>query len=200
MTTEQLIKRCIDKDHGAWGEFVKRYQGLVTRGVRYKLKKLNINLPNSEFRDIVQEIFLYIWEKDKLSGIRDVSCIRAWLAMISVNRTFNYCKSKTFRMERNARSLDEDLSEDKPGRTLKSILPSTKLDNSKSIESNEIRKALEKGISKLSHKQQLALKLSLYDGRTQKEISRIMNEPENTIASHIKRGKEYLRKGLSDFL
>ncbi len=198
MTTEQLIQRCIKKDREAWGEFAKRYQGLIARGVRYKLKKLGLGLPESEFQDIVQEVFLYIWEKDKLSEVRDASCVRAWLAMISVNRTFNYCKNKTFRQERNACSLDEDLSEDVPGRTLGSILPSGKFDTAKTLESNEIRKALEREISRLSHKQQLALKLNLYEGRKQKDIARIMNAPESTVASLIKRGKEQLQKGLSD--
>ena len=199
MTTEQLIKRCIKKDRGAWDEFIKRYQGLVARSVRYKLRRLNLNLPKGEFCDIVQEVFLFIWEKDKLVGINDTVCIRAWLAMVSVNRTFNYCKNKSFRLERDAYSLDEEISQDKPGITLGSILASDKLSTEKSLESREISRAIEREISKLNHKQQLALKLNLYEEKTQRDIAAIMNIPKNTVATLIRRAKNQLKESLRDF-
>jgi RNA polymerase sigma-70 factor (ECF subfamily) len=199
MTTEQLIKKCIERDCRAWDEFIRLYQGLVVKSVRYKLKKLNLNLPRSEFCDIVQEIFLYIWEKDKLSGVKDASCVEAWLAMVSVNRTFNYCKNKAFRRERNAISLDEELCPDNPGISLGSVLSSDKLSTMKSLESGEIREAVEREMSKLDHRQQLALKFNLYEGKTQKDIAEIMHVPENTVASLISRGKKRLKKGLSEF-
>jgi RNA polymerase sigma factor (sigma-70 family) len=193
MTTEELIQRCISKNHDAWNEFVRRYRDLVARSVRYKLRKLSLGLPDTEFNDIVQEVFLHIWQKDKLSRIRDAACIRAWLAMVSVNITFNYCKSKAFRRERNAFSLDESIQKDEPGPTLGSLLHSDKLSTAKDLESNEIRMILEKEISELNPGQQLALKLNLYDGKKQKDIARIMGLSENTVASLIKRGKSRLK-------
>jgi RNA polymerase sigma factor (sigma-70 family) len=200
MTTEELIQKCIKKDYTAWNEFVRRYRALVIRGVRYKLKKLNVNLPSNEFHDIVQEIFLHIWEKEKLSSVKDAACVRGWLAMISVNMTFNYCKNKRFRLERDAWSLDKDICSDRPGVTLGTILPSLKLDNGKTLESNELGGLIEKEISKLSPKQQLALKLNLYEGKTQKDVARIMNVPESAVAALIKRGKDRLREGLKGYL
>ncbi|MFQ5952102.1 MAG: RNA polymerase sigma factor [Candidatus Omnitrophota bacterium] len=196
MTTEQLIQKCVNKDRAAWDEFVRRYQGLVARGVRYKLKRMNVNLPKEEFHDIVQEIFLFIWEKERLSRVRNTACIRSWLAMVSVNRTYNYCKNKIFRLERDALSLDEDLYRDRPGVTLGSLLPSGKLNTGKMLESREIKEMLEKEIAKLGDRQQLAFKLNLYDGKTQKDIAKIMSIPENTVATLIRRAKNRLRENL----
>jgi RNA polymerase sigma-70 factor (ECF subfamily) len=199
MTVEQLIKKCIEKDHKAWNEFVKRYQGLVAKSVRHKLKKLGLNLPEDEFYDIVQEVFLFIWEKEKLSGVKDALCIEAWLAMVSVNMTFNYCKNKAFRRERSALSLDEELCPDNPGISLGSVLPSDKFDAIKALESGEIRGTVEEEISKMGYRQQLVLKFNLYEGKTQREIAEIMHIPESTVASLISRGKRRIKKGFSDF-
>jgi RNA polymerase sigma-70 factor (ECF subfamily) len=200
MTTDQLIKKCVDRDHAAWDEFIKRYRSLVIRGVRYKLRKLNVRLPREDYNDIVQEIFLFIWEKNKLSGIRDAACVRSWLAMLSVNMTSNYCGRKVFKLGKGAVSLDEELSAQRPGLTLASILPSAKFNTKKTIESNELKEVLEKEISKLNVRQQLALKLNIYDGRTQKDIAGIMNIPENTVASLIKRAKTKLGESMSRYL
>ncbi|MGB2879522.1 MAG: sigma-70 family RNA polymerase sigma factor [Candidatus Omnitrophota bacterium] len=200
MTTEQLIQKCIDNDHVAWNEFVRRYKGLVTRSVRSKLKKLNVRLPGGEFHDIVQEIFLSIWEKGKLAGVRDISCVEAWLVIMALNKTFNYCKSKTFRTERGACSLDEEINRDKPWLTLGAVLPSAKFDTEKNIESNELKEMLEKEISGLNPRQQLALKLNIYDGKTQKDIAQIMNIPENTVGTMIKRSKDKIREALEPYI
>ncbi|MFC1548377.1 hypothetical protein ACFL5E_00285 [Candidatus Omnitrophota bacterium] len=58
METKELLQKCIEKDHDAWDTFIRQYSNLVTRSVRYKLNKLNANVPKSEYHDIVQEIFL----------------------------------------------------------------------------------------------------------------------------------------------
>ena len=200
MTTEQLIQKCIDKDHVAWDEFVRRYRGVVTRSVRYKLKRLNVRLPESEYHDIVQEVFLLIWEKDKLTGIRDINCINAWLAMLSVNKTFNYCKNKKFRLERAACSLDEDINSDNPGLNLGSILPSEKLNTEDSIRYNEMKNILETEIAHLNYKQKLALKLNIYDGKKQKDIAEIMKAPESTVATWLSVAKNSLKEKLGQYL
>lgn len=193
MNTGELIKRCIDRDHAAWNEFVKRYESLLIRSVRYKLKKFNLSMSQVEFRDIVQEIFLAIWEEGKLSGIRDVGCLKNWLVMLSINRTSNYCRDKVFRKTKKTLSFEKSLSADAPGITLGSIIPSDRFDPEKAAESAEIREALEAEIEKLNYKQQLALKLNIYDGRKHGDIADIMNIPENTVTTLIHRAKDRVR-------
>lgn len=193
MDTEELIKRCIGRDHTAWNEFVRRYEDLLIRSVRYKLKKFNLNVSQVEFRDIVQEIFLAIWEDGKLSGIRDIACLKNWLVMVSINKTSNYCRDKVFRKPKKALSFEEDLSAEASGITLRSIIPCDRFNPEKEMESKEIQEALEAEISKLNYRQQLALKLNIYEGRKHRDIADIMNIPENTVATLIHRARNRIR-------
>jgi RNA polymerase sigma-70 factor (ECF subfamily) len=200
MTTEELLQRCIGKDTAAWDEFIRRYESLVTRSVSYKLNKLGRHLPKNETRDIVQEIFLLIWEKGKLSGVKNTACLKSWLVIVSVNATSNYCRRHLFKTGNNTFSLDERPFPESPDITLGSLLPSAKLDTAKTLESNELGKILKKEISKLGYRKRLSLKLNIYDGKKQKDIAQIMNIPEGTVATLISRAKNQLRKNLKDIL
>ncbi len=42
-------------------------------------------------------------------------------------------------------------------------------------------------------REQLAVKFSLYDGHKQKDIAKILNVPESTIANHISQAKSKLK-------
>ncbi len=196
MTTEELLQKCVKRDRFAWDEFARRYHGLVTKSVGHKLHKLGVRLSKTEVLDIVQEIFLVIWEKDRLSGVKDTSTLKGWLVIVSMNFASNYYKKNTTRAARNTLSLDEVSSSENPEITLGSMIPSSTFDTAKTLESNELRNILKTEISKLDCRQQLALKLNIYDGKTQKDIAEIMNLPTGTIATLITRAKKRLRERL----
>jgi RNA polymerase sigma-70 factor (ECF subfamily) len=200
MEIRNLLQRCVQKDREAWNEFVRQYQGLVTRSVLYKLKKLNFPSRKQEYRDIVQEIFTSIWEKDKLSKLKNPNCLKGWLAIVSLNFTVNYCQRKVFKKAKRTFSLENELANESPGFTLSSILSSEKLRTEKMIEANELKSMINAEISKLVPKQQLALKLSIFDGKTQKDISSIMNVPGGTVATLISRAKKQLRARLEKIM
>lgn len=196
MTTAELLKRCIAKDRGAWDEFTGRFTPLVKRSVSYKLNKLNLGYSRDQVEDIAQEVFLLIWEKDKLSSVRDTSSLKGWLAIVSLNITSNYCKKHIFSSGGRLLSLDEAKNFDSPGSTLSEVLSSEKLSTLKTLEANELKEIIDKELSLLPAKQQLALKFNIYDGEKQHDIARIMNVPAGTVATLIKRGKETLREKL----
>ena len=200
MTTEELLKKCVNKEYAAWDEFARRYRGLVTRSVRYKLNRLNARISGDEFRDVVQEVFLLIWEKDKLKAVKNTVCLKSWLVIVSLNVTSNYCRKKAFRDSAGTLSLDEAPNADLPGLTRGSMVPSLKLNTARTLETNELKDLLEKEIAKLGIRQQLILKLNVYDGKKQKDIAKIMNIPEGTVATTLKRVKDRLRKNLGKIL
>jgi len=200
MTTEELLQKCVNEDRIAWDRFVRHYSALVSRTVKYKLNKLSLPFAKSEVFDIAQEIFLLIWEKNKLSEVKDTACLKSWLVMVSLNATSNYCKKKAFKTLRNTVSLNKNPDSETPEIILESMIPSPKLNTAKMVESNELGAILKKEISKLVTKQQLALKLSIYDGKSQKDISEIMNIPGGTAAILVKRAKKQLRKELRKIL
>ncbi|MBU1127717.1 MAG: sigma-70 family RNA polymerase sigma factor [Candidatus Omnitrophica bacterium] len=201
MSTEELLKKCIERDYEAWNDFIERYKSLVTRSVRYKLKKISVKMkmPRDEFRDIVQEIFLTIWEKNELARVRDAASLEGWLVMVSLNRTSNYCRGRIYAKPKNMVSLEADLFAGKPGISLKSMIPSACFNTVDMVESRELSELLKSEIDSLDHKQQLALKLNVYEHRKQKDISKIMNIPENTVATLVSRAKNRVREKMEEY-
>jgi len=106
MSAKELVERCVSKDHSAWAEFIRLYEGLVQKSIRYKIKKMEAYFVYSEARDIAQEVFLKLWEKDQLAGLRNVGCLKSWLVTVSINRTSDYCR-KRFKEVAKLRPLQE---------------------------------------------------------------------------------------------
>lgn len=199
MDTAELIRRCVARDNGAWERFVRTYEGLIIRSVRYKLKKSGMSVLSDEFRDIVQEVFLSIWEGNSLSSVRDIACLEHWLILTAMNKTSNYCKKKIYSDPGKFLSFEEDISSEGEGLTLSSIMTSKSPSAFTMAEDMEMKEILKKEIDRLGHKQQLALKLSLYDCKKQKEIAGIMNVPKNTVSTMIRRAKLHVKDGVEKY-
>jgi len=150
--------------------------------------------------DIVQDIFLGMWEKDRLREVRTVDTLRGWLAILSINATANHCAKKTFRESRKTFSLNARLRADEPSLTLETAIPSPQLNTERTLNANELGGIMEREISKLGHRYQLAIKLRLYHGKKIKAIAGIMNIPEGTAAILIKRAREHLMSRLEYLL
>lgn len=200
MSYEELIQRCIKRDGPSWDEFVRQYQGLVTRSVRYKLSKMAVRAPRSEIADIVQEIFLSLWEKNKLAEIRDPKCLKSWLAMLSLNTASNHYRSKAFRESSDTLPLHMEIGTDDNSLTLEETLPSHSFDTERILKNKDLSRLLEREMGTLSHKERLAVKLSIYDDKRQSDVAEIMNIPANSAATLIRRGKEKLRERLAEAL
>lgn len=198
MDTQTLVNKCINGDTRAWDEFARRYAHLIRRSVIYKMNRLAIKPPKSDLDDIIQEILFSIWDKNQLSNLKSIDSLDAWLVMISVNKTANYCRRRSL-AEINALSLDKITSDDH-ARPLKDIIPSSKFDTAQIMKNNEFKDLLEAEINKLGSGQQLAIRLNLYEGKKQRDISKIMNIPLNTVSTLIRRAKNTIREGLEDFL
>ena len=183
MSTEELVERCIRKDESAWEEFVRQYQGLVRKAVYYRLNNVLIN----DVDDIVQEVFMTLWKDDKLLKLRDTSRLKGWLAIVTINLAASYSGLPRKRCKMT-RSIHEKLSYDKSV-TLEDTITSSQPDPARSAEIKETISCVEEGIGTLKAKERRALKLNIYDGQTQEEISEIMNIPANTAASLIRRAK-----------
>ena len=190
MSTEELIERCIKKDGSAWEEFIRKYQSLVRKAVYYRLH----NVLRNDVDDIVQEVFLALWKGDKLSSLRDVSRLKGWLAIVTINLTASYSKLP-YKRWKMTRSIHERPSNDK-AITFEDLVTSNQPDPARCAEIKETISCVEKGIDTLKMEERTALKLHTYDGHTQKDIAAIMNIPANTAASLIRRAKIKVRGGI----
>lgn len=81
-----LIKACRRGDDSAWNELVDRYQRLVFAIPR------RAGLPESEAADILQEVFLTLFEK--LDDIEQPGRIRSWLVTTAKFKTWGAVRSE----------------------------------------------------------------------------------------------------------
>lgn len=194
MDLKELLDRCRQKDHKAWNIFTRRYKGLVCRSVRYKINKLGVKIGRDEFRDIVQEIFLSLWEREKLNKVTRVNSFEGWLAVISINHTHNYCRENVFGSRDVVFSQIVTNSENE---CLESFFLCGQSDAWKTIEGKDIKNLIEQEINKLPIRQRLAIRLNYIEDLKYKDISEIMNIPTNTVSTLIRRAKLNMKKAVS---
>ena len=194
MNTQELVERCVKRDRKAWNEFVQEYEGLVRRAVWYKINRMNSKALRSESDDIVQEVFLKLWEDNKLASVRDTSYLNSWLVMVAINRTINYAKRR-WKDERRTRSLDERLSDGEF--TLEDVIPAKGNDPAKGLHLKELTERSLEEISNLKMRERKILNLSL-GGRRHTDIAEKMSLPVNTVATIISRAKGKVRQGMKE--
>lgn len=196
MTTEQLVARCVRRDRKAWTEFVREYEGLVRRAVWYKINRMNSKALRSESDDIVQEVFLKLWEDNKLASVRDISKLKGWLVIVAINKTINYA-TRRWNKEKRTRSLDESFSDSEF--TLEDVIPAKGNDPAKGLELKELTERALEEISTLEKRDRKILNLSL-GGRRHTDIAEKMEMPVNTVATIISRAKEKVRGRMKECL
>jgi len=180
----------------------------VLKCVRYKLKRDGIRHYPSLAEDITQDMFLMLWESDRLSSVRNKSSIQGWLAIVAINFTAALLKTKNLRKERKTLSLDACLNGEKDLCLLsglssahsvgENILSASPRDNCS--ENRDLHELVAKEITKLVPKQALALRLNLLEGLAQKDIAELLKIPDNTVATLIRRGKSRLAQRLKTLL
>nr|MBU1327742.1 sigma-70 family RNA polymerase sigma factor [Candidatus Omnitrophota bacterium] len=179
--THDLIGRCIKREERAWSEFIDKFSALVYYSARERLKRNGFSFGEQDIQDIVQNVFIDIWEKSRLAEVRERDKIKAWLSIIGQTRALNFMRKKRERL-----LGEEELF---------------KVENIVSDKGEEYRielvEELEKAVEDFSPREKIILKLNMIHGKTHKEIADFMNMPINTVSTIIARRKELLRKLLS---
>lgn len=129
------------------------------------------NLGNvSDAEDILQEVSLTLVTCD--APLHDEQHLRFWLCRVTLNKCRNHRKSLL-------RRKTEPLTEDIP------------------YSQKEYTGVIEQ-LRKLPDKYRTVLFLYYYEDMTIEQIARVMQKNSNTVGSQLRRGKELLRKILTD--
>lgn len=189
ITLKGLIERCLAKDKDAFSEFVSRYKNLVNYSIRLRLEKSRFSYSPEDIKDISQNVFLEIWEKEKLKTVRDKTKIDSWLAIVSQNTTIDYIRKHRSWREKIV-ILDEDSEEG-----ILDLIPS-KSDPIEEIATSQLSQTLSELFDLLLPRERLVLSLNLLHNQTHRQIAKILNVSINTISTLIRRTKIKLRKEL----
>ncbi|UCH12149.1 MAG: hypothetical protein JSW18_04855 [Candidatus Omnitrophota bacterium] len=66
-----LIQRCANGEPLAWSKFIDHFSRLIFFAIKTKINKLCPNLSETDIYDIYQQVFLSIWQKQKLKSIKN---------------------------------------------------------------------------------------------------------------------------------
>lgn len=172
-----LMERMARGDREAFGELYDRLsRPLYTTALRI----LN---DAREAEDVVQDVFLALWEKAADYEFMRGSAF-SWAVTLTRNRAIDRIRMRQRRSDLLARSTPQDLGYADDG---------THDDSADTLISSERAKIVRHALTALPPEQQEALKLAFFSGLTQQEIAERLREPLGTIKARIRRGLLKLR-------
>jgi RNA polymerase sigma-70 factor (ECF subfamily) len=177
----ELLRRMARGDKQACSDLYDRFSQPL-----YSLA-LRILNDASEAQDIVQDVFLALWEKagafDKERG-----SAFGWAVTLVRNRAIDRLRTR----RRRSTLLSESFAGDIPGG---SGLPDS--DSADDLMFKEKAVAVRAALSSLPDEQLRALELAFFSGLTQQEIAAHLREPLGTVKARIRRGLLKLRDTLT---
>jgi RNA polymerase sigma factor (sigma-70 family) len=186
---QELISGCLRNDVACWQIFVERFARLVHWSIR---KTLTGAVPGGkeEFsREVFQELFERLLEKNELQRLRTVHSVRKFLSVMACHMTLDKLKGLSRYAKKNF-SLESAVLNNE--NTTLAFLP---VDPMLQTEFDGI---FGDALSALSPKERACLQFHYEEGKTHLEISRLLGLPENTVSTVLRRTREKLQKKLSE--
>jgi RNA polymerase sigma-70 factor (ECF subfamily) len=145
---------------------------------------LKILANETEAQDLLQEVFLSVWNKAATYRVERGSAF-SWIVTQVRNRAIDRIRSR----RRRGELLEENAPDLEPSG---SVVPSSSENYEKSDRARHVRSAL----AQLSEEQREVLRLAYFEGLTQVEIAEKLEEPLGTIKARASRGMARLREAL----
>ena len=181
MDEDRLISLLVEGQEDAFSILIRQYQGRLL-SIAY-----GITLDREESREIVQEVFLKVFQK--ISTFKRQSSLSTWLHRITVNQCLNWRRKWKRRARWQHQSIDQedgsslDIESDEAG-------PESLLRN------KQISGILKKGLDKLPEKARAVLVLKEVEGLSYEEIGDLLGINKGTVSSRIFYAREKLREYL----
>lgn len=176
----ELLRRMGRSDREAFAQLYDRFsRPLYATALRI------LNNP-TEAEDIVQDVFLALWEKAAVFEPSRGSAF-AWAVTLTRNRAIDRIRMRKRRNELLAETTAEDAGTQPSGAGLHSA---------DELVSKEQASAVRAAVAALPVEQQRAVELAFFGGLTQQEIAEKLREPLGTVKARIRRGLFRLRETL----
>ena len=176
-----LLRRTADRDHAAFATLYDRFSRPLYGTA------LRILRDAREAEDVVQDVFLILWEKAGTFAVERGTAF-SWAVTLTRNRAIDRIRSRKRRAELLAASAPGDLG----GPTPESVS-----DSATDLWLKEKAGAVRAAVATLPVEQQRPLELAFFGGLTQQEIAEKLQEPLGTVKARIRRGLLKLRQTLS---
>jgi RNA polymerase sigma-70 factor (ECF subfamily) len=178
---EALVRRCRAGDTGAQRELVRRYTSLV-----FSLC-LRAGLPQAEAEDVCQEVFWKAFEA--LPRYRGECRLSTWLYTVAQRRIVDYRRSPARRHLPSGAAGDPGFPEP---------APEDRGSPADAAEAQQRRQRVQDALGAMGEPARSVL-MAYYLGEMPViEIARSLSMPENTVKTHLHRGRKALREQLRD--
>lgn len=177
-----LVTRMATGDRDAFSQLYDRFSRPLYSTALHILRDA------AEAEDIIQDVFLSLWEKSgEFTATRGSAF--AWAVTLTRNRAIDRIRMRKRRGELLAQAAPDDLN-----------LPShdDQPDSIGNAVGQEDARGVRAAVAELPPEQQEALHLAFFSGMTQQEIAAHLQQPLGTIKARIRRGLMKLREKFGD--
>ena len=175
-----LLKRCLQRERGAWNDFVDRFLGLIYHVIHYTGHLRSVPLTPEDVEDVAAEVLLKIVANDYavLRHFRRESSLATYLTVISRRIAVQELAKRAAHREahRDGRHADR---EERP----------------KVQVGLETLEEVQKLLKRLPSREREVVRQFYLEGRTYEEISTALHLPVNSIGPILSRAKKKLRAG-----
>jgi RNA polymerase sigma-70 factor (ECF subfamily) len=184
-----FIERLKNGDSLAYDLLITRYSAQIY-GLLFRLTQ-----DAEEAADLTQDTFLQVLRS--IRSFRGDSELKTWLFRIAINESRNRFRWWKRRKRESTVSLDAPLVDD--GVPLNETLADTSEDPEQALMRRQSRERIERALNELPIQFREAIVLCDIEGQSYQEIASILGINIGTVKSRIARGREEMRKRLSDF-
>src|SRR5215470_3326322 len=144
---------------------------------------LRILRTRSEAEEVLQEVFLQIWQGARGFDERRGQCL-PWLTLLARSRALDRLRSRSVR-DRTAAAVAAEGDPQIP-------------DAVDEVALGEISMTIRRALAEISEEQRTALTLAYFEGLTQSEIAARLGRPLGTVKTHTRLGLARLRELLNE--
>lgn len=175
---KELIQRMASQDARALETFYDRYNRVAFTLV------LRIVRTREDAEDVLSDVFWQAWQQ---AGRYDTSRGKpiAWLLTIARTRAIDYVRSG------NRRAAETEFDNNAP------VGPMDRATDPFVLAG--LQRSVRMCLEKLAQPQRVALEMAYFEGMSQAEIARALNEPLGTMKDRIRTGMMHLRKCLKPY-
>lgn len=179
-----LLSRCLEREPGAWKEFVDRFAGLFVHVIQHAAHSRSITLTPHDVDDLAADVFLALLANNSeiLSRFRGESSLHTYLTVIARRIVVH---------EMIRRRMAEELGHVKTHGTALERANVGEADASTRIENRELVQRMLEG---LTDNEAAVVRMYHLEGRTYHEIGVGLGIAENSIGPILSRAREKLRK------
>jgi RNA polymerase sigma-70 factor (ECF subfamily) len=182
----RLLMKTIKRDQAAFAQLYDRYSSLIYTTVVRMVKS------TEEAEDLLQEIFMQIWNKASLFS-ESKGSVYTWIVTIARRKAIDRLRSKE-NVYKGA-SLDEESSLAVPD-------PAFMANPLEATISAEYESLMKKAFALLAQDQRAVLELGYYEGYTHVQIAERLNLPLGTVKTRMRQGliklRDFLKAGLRE--